>query len=54
MVFRITGGSAGDEAHHDDGPGVAAEDHHEQRIGEHERRRGERGHPGFAGLLQQA
>ena len=53
MVFRITGGSAGDEAEHDDGQRAAPEDHHEQRIGQHHGRGGQRRHPGLAGLLQQ-
>ena len=53
MVLRITGGSAGDEAHHDDGPGVAAEDHQEQRIHQHDRRRGQRRDPGLGRPAQQ-
>src|SRR5215510_4997497 len=41
------------ETHHNDRPGVAAEDDHEQRIGQHQRCRCKRSDPCFAGPPQQ-
>ena len=53
MVLRMTGSEAGDERHHDDGERAPPEDHQEQRIHQHQRRRGEGGDPGLAGKPEQ-
>ena len=42
-----TGDSAGGEADDDDGQRTAPEQHQEQRIGQHQRRRGQGGEPGL-------
>ena len=53
-VFRITGADAGGESEDHDGDGRSAEQHQEQRIGQHQRRRRPRRDPRLEGASQRS